>query len=1208
MAAKPAKGRSRFSSARTTAGRDGARAAAARGPGVHPNAAVGNLQLGAHLRQGPAAANDMSGLAQAAGRRIGRHVSAVGSASDADEAHADRAAQRWADRAPSAGAWTTRSDGGALAPAARRDFEAAIGADLSTARIHAGQSTRGATTMLQAAAFAHGSDVYVRPELLVPGSAASGRLLAHELAHVAHDPTGTRVRRQLLVKDGTDAQNDEHLMFLQTNQPGILILDEAPEIGGLVAWQKRMPHSYIEMRKHAVAEYGEKAIALLESNDAVIYGLVTKAKSVVAQLLDLRDQLQTDAPEDQAARGVIEGYTGTQDMFSDSNGLYDISYSYFAKHLSEDSTFDLRVHQAILAGSVEDLVQAVSENAADAADEAHDLWAQRQAWTEAASALLGQQAAHRDGIISDTSYKLASLRDPTWGSEDMSDMSAIARLGGRSAAVMRVGKRYYTFDLDESFSRTKVFASPDWDQASLVIDDAVQGGRTVEIVTSDGFALNLKSGAEVMFGGSQIRNPLSNLEADTRLAQADPENRHGIDAPALFESMVRNLALLNLQHSEERMNGIIGDMQADTGWGVDPARGEALKVASARLRELTMQSNALADEIGDKSPTDEQSDRRDDIMGEMGQLVDKNPAAAFFVSEHHISTAQKLLTPPLLLLANSMGPRQIDDDLADERGGDAASMAIHQARDRLENIAKVRRAMFDDPDIVLGFQSLFPPVYAYFTDSDKKDIQDWLDDKDTDQKIHSALMLGADAALLIAGFFTDGATWAAIGVEAVGVGMGMAQLQDQYAHMQLTMAMSAVDIPGADQLASEEAAASAQHWFWISAGLNFLGVAGLTRTASRLMRRTAEDAALIGNLARRANVTEEAMAGAFRTSWRGVRTPDPEALREIMLARLPPGPLQARYADIGIQVVDDATFAKMYPQNPMGNASIEFGVPHGGGVEAQRIVFRAGGNPMAMQEEAEHILQAASGEHAGTIQQLVVDAQDWAKLSLARKLEATSNILEVESNAQERLLALAQQEGDVAAMDDILAEMDDIAQRQQQIEDVLNDPAKEPPDWFDPSKAPESLFSSPRLPRSHGEWSNPNRPGNSNWMPEKGSDARKLAPDGVAFSNGYPNFRPWKVYEVRIDQAGLASDFGEADAALARRFARGEGLPEGATADEFIYNGEPNAAAVKRYRQAAKLTWHHHQGGTTMLLVPTKLHANVPHTGGASAARVAGAP
>jgi hypothetical protein len=29
-------------------------------------------------------------------------------------------------------------------------------------------------------------------------------------------------------------------------------------------------------------------------------------------------------------------------------------------------------------------------------------------------------------------------------------------------------------------------------------------------------------------------------------------------------------------------------------------------------------------------------------------------------------------------------------------------------------------------------------------------------------------------------------------------------------------------------------------------------------------------------------------------------------------------------------------------------------------------------------------------------------------------------------------------------------------------------------------------------------------------------------------------------------------------------------------------------------------TWHHHQDGTTMQLIPKELHNNVPHTGGNS--------
>lgn len=42
---------------------------------------------------------------------------------------------------------------------------------------------------------------------------------------------------------------------------------------------------------------------------------------------------------------------------------------------------------------------------------------------------------------------------------------------------------------------------------------------------------------------------------------------------------------------------------------------------------------------------------------------------------------------------------------------------------------------------------------------------------------------------------------------------------------------------------------------------------------------------------------------------------------------------------------------------------------------------------------------------------------------------------------------------------------------------------------------------------------------------------------------------------------------------------------------------------VKDWKEPKGYTWHHHQDGITMELVPSALHNNVPHTGGASLAR-----
>jgi hypothetical protein len=94
----------------------------------------------------------------------------------------------------------------------------------------------------------------------------------------------------------------------------------------------------------------------------------------------------------------------------------------------------------------------------------------------------------------------------------------------------------------------------------------------------------------------------------------------------------------------------------------------------------------------------------------------------------------------------------------------------------------------------------------------------------------------------------------------------------------------------------------------------------------------------------------------------------------------------------------------------------------------------------------------------------------------------------------------------------------------------------------------------------------------------------------IRFRNGFPDFSPWMRERVRIPVTGIdATDFAAADAILARQ------------------RGFPNQTAYANWRSTNRLTWHHVEGADEMVLVPRALHENVPHVGGASQARAAGA-
>lgn len=105
------------------------------------------------------------------------------------------------------------------------------------------------------------------------------------------------------------------------------------------------------------------------------------------------------------------------------------------------------------------------------------------------------------------------------------------------------------------------------------------------------------------------------------------------------------------------------------------------------------------------------------------------------------------------------------------------------------------------------------------------------------------------------------------------------------------------------------------------------------------------------------------------------------------------------------------------------------------------------------------------------------------------------------------------------------------------------------------------------------------RPANSRYagqqfpMEKLPAKLQEKYPDGVKFTDdGFPDFGPYAQKSVRFDPPGFAGNHGS-DMTDASRKA---GIPD--TPDGY--------------------TWHHHQDGHTMQLVPTDIHDAVRHAGG----------
>lgn len=107
-----------------------------------------------------------------------------------------------ADGADTAVAAASSSSGAALPARLQRKFEASLGADLSSVRIHTGGASATAAHAVGARAYTVGQDIHFGAGHYDPASASGQHLIAHEVAHTVQQRGGAAVRQHKLEVSG----------------------------------------------------------------------------------------------------------------------------------------------------------------------------------------------------------------------------------------------------------------------------------------------------------------------------------------------------------------------------------------------------------------------------------------------------------------------------------------------------------------------------------------------------------------------------------------------------------------------------------------------------------------------------------------------------------------------------------------------------------------------------------------------------------------------------------------------------------------------------------------------------------------------------------------------------------------------------------------------------------------------------------------------
>lgn len=760
---------------------------------------------------------------------------------------------------------------------------------------------------------------------------------------------------------------------------------------------------------------------------------------------------------------------------------------------------------------------------------------------------------------------------------------AYARGAGFASAIFEEDELFIVYPLEgaEGFTTAETRIHHSGNIASVRARPGVLG-----LVTSDGMSMSphltrTNTGLEADYGAW--------LEQDDRRGAADPFSGHreafgqGLsditDRAQLlrqFEAALRDTAFTVLDRSEEEATKQWRRMQR----GMPGEDRETVQRVAAEVAELDRQiaaANARANMVQAGYDPKDSSDNRKAVR-------EQAEAARREAEQLTVKKREKLLAYPLLSQVNAADFLKLDDaGRARELGDRALEVQL--------NIDKTRQM------VARGELNLWALAPLVATTKQGLGIADgeaarWIDEEISrrrtwDIALQVALVV-LQIGLSVGAALVGGPVGVAMAVGALGVGVADAVIAtDRYLTSRAT---SNTDV---NREAGLMPADISGDWAWVvvawlGVGLSFVDAVKAVRAARMA---GASDAAL-QQIAKEYQVDYELLRRAYAKTLLGRAKPDPVALQGILRSAMDEATL-AKLGDTPVRVLSDAEFTQLLGSQT-GEAAVVFNRANQGELRAV-VYFRESGNPLALREEAVHLAQALDPENAAKIKALrQINQAQWGRMSLQQRLATYRTKLELEIDAQRKVIGRG---GEKEYLEDLGEHLRTMEDRLKEVDHLLSDTERlksgTHPEWLQPGDFDKAttLFAKPRLPQSGGQWIEGTR-GNGLWQPDKGTAAYKATGgEPVRFRNNYPVFSRWSRARVSITMSGEGDDFARANQQLAQR----NGWLKA--------DGTPNAAEAQRWMDANNLTWHHHQGGISMLAVPTDIHANIPHTGGASPAR-----